>query len=562
MSRAARARASRIIARVSGPSAITIWTWIVSLPFALTVMSGVQYIHGSPAEVLAVPLVQHLGIGVLLLAGRGVLAVTPARMRPVAVLLVYIAIGVLRPLLFLACGAVLGVRVDQGDLVARIGINIVAVLAAFSITALAVDLVREHLGVYRRLRAAQRASADDAAAAGERLLSLRRSAVDGVLEEIERAASIARQPIRPRDAAQLLRGLANDVVRPASHRLYGDDPSAEKEDRAEPLAPRRDWFREVAAAIEPAPPVLASAVFALIVVPFGAVEYGPLPTLLAVAVGGTVAVAGNTVVSRTVEQVRSALRPVTLLLGYLLVGGLLALTTGLIIQTLGGFPAIVWFEALTYPALALAISLMTSLSARLRVDQSRLEAAVQASVRAAARIRADYDHQRAALARLLHSGVQAELIAAALALGADGRDDASADLRAVVDRIRCELLTPAAEPPAGDRLRALLDSWSSAIPLTSSISDDVIDRLDEPSRCDAVVDAISEGLANAVRHGDGTPVTLDVRAAEETGVAVVVTSGGSLASSDPGIGLRQLAERGTVELREAAGRVRLAVAIP
>jgi anti-sigma regulatory factor (Ser/Thr protein kinase) len=77
-----------------------------------------------------------------------------------------------------------------------------------------------------------------------------------------------------------------------------------------------------------------------------------------------------------------------------------------------------------------------------------------------------------------------------------------------------------------------------------------------------VIDAISEGLANAVRHGDGTPVTLDVHASDEDGVAVVVTSGGSLASADPGIGLRQLADHGTVDLREAAGRVRLAVAIP
>lgn len=562
MNRSIAARASRVVARITGTSAITIWTWIISLPFALTVMSGVQYIHGSPAEVLAVPLVQHLGVGVLLIAGRGLLALTPAGLRPVAVLLVYIGIGALRPMLFLACGAVLGVRVDQGDLAGRIGINIVAVLAAFALTALGVDLVREHLGVYRRLRAAQRASARDAAAAGEKLLSLRRSAVDGVLEEIEHAASIARHPIRPRDAAQLLRGLANDVVRPASHRLYGDDDTAEGDDRAEPTVRRRDWFTEVAGAIEAAPPVLVSVLFALIVLPFGAMEYGPLPALCAVAVAAVVAVAGNTAVGRAVQRVPSAARPVTILVGYVLVGGVLALTTGLVIQSLGSFPAIVWFEVFTYPAIALAVSLMTSLAARLRVDQSRLEQAVQTSVREAARIRADYDHQRAALARLLHSGVQAELIAAALALGADGRDDASAELRAVVDRIRCELLSPAPEPPASDRLRALLDSWSSAIPLTSTIADGVIDRLEHPARCDAVVDAISEGLANAVRHGDGTPVTLDVRSSDAEGVAVVVTSGGALATSEPGIGLRQLAERGTVELREAAGRVSLAVAIP
>lgn len=555
-------RASRVIARITGPAAITVWTWIISLPFALTVMSGVQYIHGSLAEALAVPLVQHLGVGVLLVAGRGLLAVTSARARPFAVLAIYVVIGVLRPVLFLACGALLGVRVDQGDFAARIAINIVAVLAAFALTALGVDLVREHLGVYRRLRAAQRASTSDADAAGERLLTLRRSAVEGVLEEIERAASVAREPIRPRDAARLLRGLANDVVRPASHRLYGDEPAPESEDRSEPLARRRDWFREVAGAIEAAPPVFTSILFALIAAPFGVMVYGLPATLLAVSVAGVVAAAGNLAVCRWVERVRPALKPVTLLIGYILIGGVLALTTGLIIQSLGGFPAIVWFEVLTYPALALAVSLMTSLAARLRVDQSRLEAAVQASVREAARIRADYDHQRAALARLLHSGVQAELIAAALALGADGREDASADLRAVVDRIRCELLTPAADPPPGDRLRALIDSWSSAIPLTSTISDGVIDRLEEPVRCDAVIDAISEGLANAVRHGDGTPVTLDVHASDEDGVAVVVTSGGSLASADPGIGLRQLADHGTVDLREAAGRVRLAVAIP
>ncbi|MDN4613575.1 hypothetical protein P5G50_03830 [Leifsonia sp. F6_8S_P_1B] len=555
-------RTSRVIARITGSSAITVWTWIVSLPFALTVMSGVQYIHGSPAEVLAVPLVQHLAIGVLLLAGRGLLALTPSRLRAVTVLAVYVAIGVLRPLLFLACGEVLGVRVDAGDLAGRIGINIVAVLAAFGLTALSVDLVREHLGVYRRLRAAQRASSRDAAEAEEKLLRLRRSAVDGVLEEIEHAAAIARQPIRPREAAQLLRGLANDVVRPASHRLYGEDESAEREDGAEPTVRRRDWFREVAEGIQAAPPVLVSALFALIVLPFGAMDYGPLPTLCAVAVAGTVAVAGNAAVARAVEHVRPAMRPVTMLVGYILVGGLLALTTGLIIDALGSFPAIVWFEVLTYPVMALSVALMTSLSARLRVDQSRLEQAVQASVREAARIRADYDHQRTALARLLHSGVQAELIAAALALGADGRDDASGELRAVVDRIRCELLTPAEEPPAADRLRALLDSWGSAIPLTFTIADGVIDRLEVPARCDAVVDAISEGLANAVRHGDGTPVTLDVRSADDAGVAVVVTSGGALAASDPGIGLLQLAERGTVELREVAGRVSLAVAIP
>jgi anti-sigma regulatory factor (Ser/Thr protein kinase) len=78
-----------------------------------------------------------------------------------------------------------------------------------------------------------------------------------------------------------------------------------------------------------------------------------------------------------------------------------------------------------------------------------------------------------------------------------------------------------------------------------------------------VVDAISEGLANAVRHGDGTPVSLEVRPDRPSGVEVVVVSGGTLVSAQPGIGLRQLSEHGAVSLHESgAGRVELAVAIP
>jgi len=42
----------------------------------------------------------------------------------------------------------------------------------------------------------------------------------------------------------------------------------------------------------------------------------------------------------------------------------------------------------------------------------------------------------------------------------------------------------------------------------------------------------------------------------------VIQSGGGLAASKPGIGLKQLSERGTVALREHSGRVELAVAIP
>lgn len=562
MTSLARVRARRLLARATGRSAITVWTWAITAPFALTVMSGLQYVRGGPGAVLVLSITQHLVVGLLLAAGWAVLRVTPARIRVVTVFALFAAIGVLRPLLFLGVGEVLGITVETGDLGGRIGINVVTTVTIFTLIAVGVDLVRDHLGVYRRLRAAQRASELDAERAAERVSSLRHAAVDDVLAEIERAAAVADAPLRPSEAARVLRGLATDVVRPVSHWLYETEDVAPAAEAENPQVRRRDWVASVLGGMQPAPPLLLAVLFAALVTPFGLSQYGLLQCVPAV-VGGLVVVAGgNLAVSRVASFTARRYRALVLVVGYLAVGVVLSLTTDAAIRVQGLHPHFIWFEAGTYPAIALAVALVVSLSARIRQDQQGLEAAVQASVFDAARLRADYDHQRAAFARMLHSGVQSELIAAALALGAGGGDDASGELRTVVDRIRTELLAPPEVPDPEARVRALVESWRSAIALQASVAPDAWDRLRQPARCEAVVDAISEGLANAVRHGDGSPVTLDVRSVSAGGVSVVVASGGTLSTASAGIGLRQLAEQATVELRELDGRVELAVVVP
>ncbi|MFJ3490171.1 hypothetical protein [Leifsonia aquatica] len=558
----ARVRARRLLARATGRSAITVWTWAITAPFALTVMSGLQYVRGGPGAVLALSITQHVVVGLLLAAGWAVLRVTPPRIRVVTVFVLFAAIGVLRPLIFLGVGRVLDITVETGDLGGRIGINVVTTVTIFTLIAVAVDLVRDHLGVYRRLRAAQRASELDAERAALRVSSLRHAAVDDVLAEIERAAAIADAPLPPREAARVLRGLATDVVRPVSHWLYENDDTAPEGDTEAPPVRWRDWVASVLGGMQPAPPLLLAVLFAALVTPFGLSQYGLLQCLPAIVGGLVVVGAGNLAVSRVAERTARPYRGIVLVVGYLVVGVALSVTTDAAIRVQGLHPHFIWFEAGTYPLIALGVALVVSLSARIRLDQQGLETAVQASVFDAARLRADYDHQRAAFARVLHSGVQSELIAAALALGAGGGDDASGELRSVVDRIRTELLAPPAAPDPETRVRALVESWRSAIALQASVAPDAWDRLREPARCEAVVEAISEGLANAVRHGDGGPVTLDVRSASPAGVTVVVSSGGALSTASPGIGLRQLAEQGTVELRELDERVELVVVVP
>lgn len=562
MTSLARVRARRLLARATGRSAITVWTWAITAPFALTVMSGLQYVQGGPGAVLALSITQHLAVGLLLAGAWALLRVTPARIRVVTVFALFAVIGVLRPLLFLGVGELLGIGVETGDLTGRIAINVVTTVTIFTLIALGVDLVRDHRGVYRRLRAAQRASELDAERAAQRVSSLRHAAVDEVLAEIERAAAVADAPLHPSEAARVLRGLATDVVRPVSHWLYETEEAAPVADADAAPVRWRDWIASVLGRMQPAPPLLLAVLFAALVTPFGLSQYGVLNCAPALIAGLVVVGAGNLAVSRVAERSAGASRALVLVIGYVAVGVLLSLTTDVAIRAQGLHPHFIWFEAGTYPLIALAVALVVSLSARIRLDQQGLEAAVQASVLDAARLRADYDHQRAALARMLHSGVQSELIAAALALGAGGGEDASGELRSVVDRIRAELLAPPDAPDPEARVRALVESWRSAIPLQASVAPDAWDRLREPVRCAAVVDAISEGLANAVRHGDGSPVTLDVRSAVATGVSVVVSSGGALVVASPGIGLRQLADQATVELRERGGRVELAVVVP
>ena len=553
----------RAVDRATGPSALSWWSWLVTLPFALTVMSGLQYISGGPWAIAAVGALEHAAVGATMLAGWAVLRATPQRVRVPVVFLVFAVIGVLRPLLFLAAGWVLGVPVAAGDLVGRIFINVVTTITTLSLIAAAVDLVRDHIGVYRRLRAAQRASARDAERTVARIAELRSSVLETVLAQLDdAAAAAAAHGLRPADAALLLRGLAQEVVRPASHRLYSGAVAPAEETVTDGPVRVRVWVASVLLGMRPAPALPLAVLFAVLVTPFGIAQYGLLFCLTPIACGFALVWAGNLAVRWILGRVPAVLRAATLLTGYFVIGVLLSLTTKLIVEALGGDPVLVWVEVITYPSIAFGAALVTSLSARVRRDQAALEAALQANVLEAADGRSALDHEREGLARLLHSGVQSELIAAALSLGAGSGEDASDGVREVVSNIRAELSTARTEPDAAERIGALVESWGSAIPLRPSFGDGIWERLRRPGRAEAVVDAISEGLANAVRHGDGSEVTLAVRATADGGVSVVVVSGGALSTAAPGIGLRQLAERGDVALREIDGRVELAVAIP
>ncbi|MFJ8895334.1 hypothetical protein ACIRCZ_12155 [Leifsonia sp. NPDC102414] len=559
----------RLLARATGSNAITWWTWIITFPFAMTVMSGVQYVDGgrSLGEAEAVAGVEHLAVGLAMLAAYGVLRVTPDRMRAVVVLVLFAAVGVLRPFLFLWTGGLLGIPVEVGELGARIAINVVICLSVFPLIAIGVDLVRDHRGVYRRLNAVRQAAEADERAGRERIRTLRATSVDAVLAQIEDAAAPAMLAgIEPADASRLLRSLANDIVRPASHELYAADATPGQRAAVESSSSGRlGWLGSVIGGMRAAPPLPTAVLFVGMVTPFALSSYGVGLAVIQIPVTLAILLLANIGVARLSSLMRRpAARVATVLAGYVVAGVVLTVESDRMLRALGFAPDLIVFQAFIYPCIAAAVAFVSSLSVRVRADQSEIEESMQAAVEAAARVRVDYDHEREGIARLLHSGVQSELIASALAVGMSGATpaDAATAVRDAVDRIRTGLRGARPATDARTRIRMLADSWRRAMTLDVRIDDTVWDRLDDDRRCEAVVDAMSEGLANAVRHGDGSPVTLDLTRGRDGGVLVRVTSGGELASPGAGIGLRDLAGRAEVALRERSGGVELAVAIP
>jgi signal transduction histidine kinase len=573
--------------RLSGRNAITVWSWFATLPFALTVMSGYQYITSGqasgPSFVLAVALaaIVHGSIGVLLIAGAVLLHfVTGRTTRMVVALAVFAAIGVLRLLLWFAWAHLLGIETSTGNLGARIAVNVVVCVLTFSLIAIAVDLTRDHRGVFRRLREAK--AAVDATTAGSRFRidSARRSWSDNVLSRIDEAVTVAHSAeLDAIAASDLLRRIADEIVRPASHALFEDKAEDGPAVVMDNGLRSSEWLRAVARGMRPAPIVVTAVLFAALASPYVVGACGLTVGLSYGLFGSGLLVLGNAAVAAISRRSRSHLRPTVLACGYLAVSLVLFFVSTAAIGALGYVTAVGWIQIPMYPIIALTAAFIVSVAEQLWRNEIELSSALRRSVDVAARAHAELDLERRRMAHTLHSSVQADLIATSLSLRIGARDQhASGDTVAaapvpdtgtVIDetvaRIRRELDERQPSPSDPRRvIESLLHSWEAALPLNARINDRVWPAFRDPVRFGKAVDSLSEGLANAVRHGDGSEVTVTIDPFAEggSGILLTVRSGGRITRGPRGIGLSQLSEGATVTLEPFRGGVQLTVAIP
>ncbi len=208
----------------------TRWSWLLTLPFAVTLLGGYDEARSGQERLagFGIALAVHLVLGAFgVLAAAAERGVASAGSRRVVVVIALAAIAVGRPFLLSASAQALGLVLFTGPLAARVATNLIVDTAALSLVAMMTIAVRTHRDVTGRLRLVldalevQRAhDVDDVAVLSGHVLENARGTL---LAALPRAAA---GPLEPERAGLLLQRFAEEVVRPLSHRLFDDHPAA------------------------------------------------------------------------------------------------------------------------------------------------------------------------------------------------------------------------------------------------------------------------------------------------------------------------------------------------
>ncbi|MCL2533261.1 MAG: hypothetical protein FWE39_03760 [Nocardiaceae bacterium] len=560
------------LTRIGGGSAVSRWSWILTAPFAVTVMGSYLSARG-PADwptYFGAAVIVHLILGVaLLIAWLTVLRPNRIRSRPVVAVAFFALLGAARPFLLDALIAVQGLPTDPRNMGVRLIINVTTGIVALSLIAILVDAVREHNAVMARLRAARTALDEQRRVDEEYLAGLGQRCADDLAARIDAAlAHTDRASVDAERDARLLRAISEDIVRPMSHALFDDTTPPPEPASLPPTLTRTERLHGVLQAVRPAPLALPALLYTAVILTFLLTSYGLRETALQVSASLAVCVFGSWVVQRTVPRIPSAGRRVAVMaLAYSAVAGTTALVFWILLGGKGFPPAFVIPGVAFYPFAALAMCLITAANEQRGIEERQLADTLGDRGRRVAEVHGRVVTARRRLAHVLHSSVQGELVAAALAMrSAPGAVDVS--VGEIVDRLLREVARD--EPPAGaartdarQQITELIRMWSAAVPVHSDIDESVWQLLSEsPIRLAHAVDVLSEGFTNAIRHGRGGPLHLRMTVDPRTSlICIGIRSPGEIARDrGDGLGLVTLSSRvGSAELVEEPGSVLLSV---
>lgn len=561
---------------------------VVPITFALTMLSGWgPFANSSPAEHFLPTLLGHAAMGAVALLMWWLLFFVPPQSPPAVVTLgVFVLLSVVR--LYTMDFAYLLVGVAGLPLSpARFALSLVVTVPLFAITGVLTELLQRSRRARRRIVQAKQS-----------IVALGVPGHEGngptVAEVMARAQAHIDQlllpwkvfpPSRPDHVAVEIDALVEEVIRPLSHETKHDlrtvamteaPPDASplyegwqgSKDDPDTIFPKDLRWREIL------PPRGASLLLVSLptVTVFMWERFGwSAETLIAVS---TLPALG--VVFWLLRLIVTRLQPRTAVARFVwIVAGLGAAgvsTTTLVVVAVRalGTPVDFVFAAPTFLViLGIGFSVAEHLLAvTLNWEEFQAKTLSGLANRTAQHNRGTRD-EMARAAELLHSGVQAELVAwAALFRTPDFVPD---ELPEALEEMGRRLDTffddphPQGYTPAQARFDSLITVWSAARAIEHTEDPEVWELLDgEPALADRVFMVFSEALSNAVRHGRPGSITLNITRPDPERVLMSVSNPGVLhrmvPSAGGGIGLSTIeAHSSGTQLEQQGGRVVLSV---
>jgi len=559
---------------IGGRNALTRWSFIVWLTFGIlfSTFGGLRYGFTLDALMPVVLGVHLLLIPPLLLFRAIMIRATRNRLRPWLGLSLFALLGAIRVVLPLVVAPALGVTLssDAGSFaLLSLANGMASAVVILGVVAVVVDGSRRNRAIVENLAALdaefERIRAFDEAELSE--LEARSVAqITSMLEQELRQVQ-AEWGNAPEQAAPRIRALATDIARPLSHALaQGDDWISEAVDiTVKPSRWRR--FKARIAEMRPAPPLVPFILIELIALPFviaepvGGIGFAAFMVLL---LGGMMFALSWVVLRLWPAGPTTVLRLTFLVVVYAVIGLITTIIRSYLVEVQTGIENPLWIAPFMLVLTSIGTSFTIAIQARQREDRDLLAATVARNAQLNAQVRERTRQVQRRIAKLLHSNVQAELIASASLLANRSREAGDAasrdmDITQELDRLTSAIhdrLVPSNEPaiPARERVTDLTSLWSGVMDVKLEAADEVWTVLDQDQGAlDAVIDVVAEGLTNAVRHGNGPQITVSI-AVDAGELIIVLTSLGSLTpGSQPGLGSEILTEAASSWTLEAVG---------
>jgi hypothetical protein len=532
--------ARRWLNQIGGPNALSIWSWLITLPIGLIVSN----ITTSPSTADWNPLlwaavlvaVQVLLGGLMWIAAVTLLPHRTRSSRPVLALAVFATLGLIRVGLLEVLDPLFG---PQGsDLESRVLTNVVGGTILLALIAIVVDDYRTHSEIAGQLR---RAEASLQWLADQESETLR--AAD--LDELALVRSQVEAQLRDGDSgAEHIRQISESIVRTRSHYL-AETPGLDIPAHAADPRSGREIARSVIRGLSWPNPIALALLTEVLALASVATSWSWSVAIANAVIAGLLIVAATTIARRFIPLPRATwARPVVIALGMALLAlGVSALSSILVSAITAPFQPALGIAATLLVVVGLGISVWTSVTRDRQRQREVMMTAVSDEARELERIHGEVARRRTAAAEFLHGPIQGQLVASAL------KGDSNEEALEAVEKRFAQYSASSATWDAQEQVAELISAWAGVMSIKVTCSADTWDRLRRtPLTSRLLVDTLSEALTNSVRHGTVADVDVAIATDEiedHVRVSLTVTSLGTLTrGTGHGTGLARLMDRG------------------